>query len=405
MDTKHHIEHLLSRHLQGLTTDEENQFIAKWAAQTPENRAVLDRLESKDLLREDLSTLFQLVDTAEGEARLQRMKTHIRQHIKTGRKTYLYSTIWLACKRYAAAAVVLVVLALGAYYYQRRQTVDTKPRSQHFTTVIRPGGNRATLTLADGHTVNLSEAHSGIVVGNGILYSDGSTVLDEQADILKSETISQLKLSTPKGGTYQLTLPDGTKVWLNAATTLKYPSRFSDKARIVELEGEAYFEVKPVRKAGNSPNMPFLVISRGQQVEVLGTQFNISAYPDERSTKTTLVEGSVRIASSAGLQSPAVIRPGEQAATHGSAIDIVPVDTDQYIAWKDGRFHFRRTPLEEVMRQVSRWYDVDVVYKRGIPKESFTGKVSRNASLTELLDILQLSAIPVKLEDNQLIVD
>lgn len=396
------IEHLLSRRLQGLATDEENRLIAEWTAQAPENRAVLDRLESEGTLREDLVKLFQLVDSAEGEARLQRMKTHIHQTIKRRHDSNIRRTTWFTWQRYVAAAAALIILAVGAYYYQHQPTRETI-HGPHLTADVHPGSNRATLTLADGRTVNLSETQAGIVVGDEITYQDGSEVLDRGEED-HSTLATYLTLSTPKGGTYQLTLPDGTKVWLNAASTLKYPSRFNGKERIVELEGEAYFDVMHIRKTADSPSVPFRIMSKGQQVEVLGTQFNISAYADENSAKITLVKGSVRVVPTADHQ-PVIIKPGEQATVRSSGIHVASVDTNQYIAWKEGRFHFRRTPLEDVMRQVSRWYDVEVVYQRGIPKESFTGKVSRSASLMELLHILQLSAIDVKLEGDRLIVN
>jgi len=402
MNTGHDIEHLLSRRLQGLTTDEENRLIIEWAAQDPENQAVLDRLESEDTLREDLTTLFQLVDTPAGEVRLGRMKANIQQTINRRHNSNIHPNKGFVWRRYAAAAVALIFLTLGVYYYQH----ETKRQEQSIAANIGPGGNRATLTLADGRTVNLSEAQAGIVVGNEITYQDGSEVLGK-GNTDHSTRATDLILSTPKGGTYQLTLPDGTKVWLNAASKLKYPSRFNENERIVELEGEAYFEVsKQLSVIGDrSKKAPFLVRTNTQTVQVLGTQFNVSAYPDEREVKTTLVEGKVLVAPTTDRWPPTTIKPGEQATTRGAAIDITTVDTEQYIAWKDGRFHFKRTPLEDVMRQVSRWYDVEVVYKRGIPKESFTGKISRNASLPELLDILQSSAINVTLEDNRLIVN
>lgn len=399
------IESLLSRRLGGVATDVENRLIADWAKQAPENQAVLDRLDSEGTLREDLAALFQLVDTAAGEARICRMKTHIQQKINTANHS-TYHMSRFTWRSYAAAAVALIILALGAYYYQYQFTLKPRQQGQQLTEGIHPGSNRATLTLANGQTVNLSEAQTGIIVGDGISYLDGSAVLHEQVNDLKNEAIVRLKLNTPKGGTYQLTLPDGTKVWLNAASTLKYPSRFIGKERIVELEGEAYFEVSKQSSIDDrSKRIPFFVRTSSQTVQVLGTQFNIAAYPDEPAVKTTLVEGKVLVTPITDHWAPTTIQPGEQATTHGATIDISMVDTKQYTAWKDGRFHFRRTPLEEVMRQVSRWYDVKVVYSRGIPNETFTGKVSRSASLAELLDILRLSAIDVTLEGDRLIVN
>src|SRR5690606_13352531 len=174
---------------------------------------------------------------------------------------------------------------------------------------ILPGGNRATLTLADGRTINLSEAQTGIVVGDGITYLDGTGVLDNSA----SSVSTIMSLSTPKGGTYQITLPDGSKVWLNANSTLKYPSRFGGKERVVELEGEAYFDVSQQSTANSrqASFVPFLVKTNNQTVEVLGTEFNISAYADDPVTKTTLVEGSVKVSAHA-VNASTLLKPGEQ---------------------------------------------------------------------------------------------
>lgn len=402
MDTPNDIEHLLLRHLQGVATDEEKHLVMQWAAQAPDNQAVLDRIESEELLRKDLDLLFQTVDGAEGEARLVRMKAHILQTTKSadqGGIRHIKRTAWW---RYVAAAALLII-AFGTYYYQA--TWEPRQASPNFATHVRPGSNRATLTLANGQTIDLSAAHTGIVIGADITYQDGSEVLENKQAMEHATSFSQLTLSTPKGGTYQLTLPDGTRVWLNAASTLKYPTRFDDKERVVELEGEAFFAVKPMHHAPDLPSVPFRVISRKQQVEVLGTQFNISAYTDEKRVKTTLVEGSVRVIPTDDHQSSVIIKPGEQVTTHRFGLRVEAVDTEPYIAWKDGRFHFKQTPLEEVLRQVSRWYDVEVVYKQGVPKETFSGKISRNASLTELLDILQLSAIHATLERNRLIIN
>src|SRR5690606_11055125 len=216
---------------------------------------------------------------------------------------------------------------------------------------IAPGRNRATLSFADGRTIDLNDGKTGIVVGERISYLDGSEVSDIRnlaTDIqdngncnLSSNTPCLMSLKTPKGGTYQITLPDGTKVWLNAASTLKYPSRFEGDERIVEIEGEGYFSV--VRDKGS----PFKVISKGQEIEVLGTKFNIAAYPDDHAMKTTLVEGKVKVSSLLQASIESVLIPGQQAVTQGANIEVHTVDIAQYIAWKDGNFHFDNISLAE----------------------------------------------------------
>jgi len=315
-----------------------------------------------------------------------------------------------------AAAVAVLAMAVGAWFLlgNRQQTIDNGLAA----TEIRPGGNRATLTLADGRTIDLNEAQTGIVVGDEISYTDGSAVVDSGKESLKSHASNHMSISTPNGGTYQITLPDGSNVWLNAASTLKYPSRFVGKERVVELEGEAYFEVRnikyEVRSDGSRTsnfvprnskgNVPFKVLSKGQTVEVLGTQFNISAYPDEEETKTTLVEGKVKVTPGTENRStpnrspttdhrpPITLSPGQQATTRDAYTTVRDVDVSSYTAWKDGLFLFDDEPLDVIMRKISRWYDVEVVFADGIDRqERFGGGVSRYGQLQEVLDRLSLT--------------
>jgi len=259
-------------------------------------------------------------------------------------------------------------------------------------------------------------------VGDEISYLDGTDVLDGRLKTgdgrSKAEDLGLLTLATPKGGTYQITLPDGTKVWLNAASSLRYPGSFDGDERVVELEGEAYFEVSEQAHGGrsaagsgshvhtftSSQKIPFKIISKGQTVEVLGTQFNISAYADDLEVKTTLVEGSVQIVN-ANSKAVNKLLPGQQSTVRGRNTDIQAVDTEKYTAWKTGLFHFSNTPFEDMMRQISRWYDVEVVYTATVPGDTFTGKMSRDLSLMTVLELLNVSNVQVRLEGKQLIVE
>src|SRR5690606_28711202 len=200
---------------------------------------------------------------------------------------------------------------------------------------VQPGTNRATLAFADGRSIDLSEAHQGIIVGEEITYLDGSEV-SEYGAIHNRLAINEQQLATPKGGTYTITLSDGTKVWLNAASILKYPARFSDRERVVTLEGEAFFDVtQQTQGTGHlKRKIPFKVITNGQTVEVLGTTFGISAYPNEE-TKTTLVEGAVRLRPGSGGSAVALV-PGEQGVLAGGSIAKHEVNVSTHTAWKDG---------------------------------------------------------------------
>lgn len=296
---------------------------------------------------------------------------------------------------YIAAASVLALLTVG-YLFFIRPDDGYRPVA---TSEIAPGGNRAVLTLADGRTIDLSEEQGGIIIGDGITYVDGSEISDGS----QQATASLMSLATPKGGTYQITLPDGSVVWLNSASTLKYPSQFDDNERVVELEGEAYFEVTKTER-------PFRVATAGQTVEVLGTEFNISAYADEPETKTTLVEGKVNVSvgSHPGLTTndsrlmTKVLTPGEQATTREAAIDVQKVDVAQYTAWRSGLFAFSGASVGDVMKQLERWYDIDVVYEGEIPAGTFDGKIGRNLTLQQLLRGLAQTRIQYTIEGRTL---
>jgi len=257
---------------------------------------------------------------------------------------------------------------------------------------VRPGGNKATLTLADGRTISLSEAQSGIVVGdNGITYQNQP----EEIVNLKAGVVNPLALSTPRGGTYQLTLSDGTVVWLNAASTLTYPSRFIGDERIVELEGEGYFEVA-------KSTVPFKVKTLGQEVEVLGTAFNISAYSSQPETKTTLVEGRVKVTllnpdSDRDAGSSRILAPGQQATKSGSVLALHTVDTDSYIAWKNGYFNFDGLTPAAAFTQLERWYDIEVVYQGKVPTMRFFGVFKRGKPLSSVLAMLKESGLDFKI--------
>lgn len=315
------------------------------------------------------------------------VRAYLRQHLDGKQKPVRrINPAWW----WSAAAIILFSF-LGVWFFagntdHRVASIDD----------IHPGGNRAMLTLADGRTVMLDETQSGIIVGEAdIVYQDGSSKIAALSESVEGGGPMTLTLNTPRGGTYQLTLPDGSKVWLNATSTIRYPVRFGDRERIVELEGEAYFEVaKEVKR-------PFKVLSQDQEIRVLGTEFNVSAYGEDEEIKTTLVDGTVEVIA---RQEAVILKPGQQATYNKQGVAVQSVDTAPYTAWKDGHFHFRRTPLAEIMKQISRWYDVEVVYEQGIPLETFSGKVKRDVSLKGVLNIFQWSTIDVHLEGGALIV-
>src|SRR5690606_2575923 len=382
-----HIDDLIAKLTAGTITDEELQLLVDWYNGLDDTHVVLP-VAHKD-------TVAQL-------------KSRLYRRLMAGIKSKPKRSVWIRMIPYAAA---MLAVAFGIFFFLGR-SADVGPTIAHD---IPPGRNRATLTLTDGRAVDLSEAQEGIIIGDHITYTDGSNIVDDKGAIMydghsaigdatpkKSRSNPSYQLSTPRGGTYQITLADGTKVWLNAGSQLKYPGHFEGEARVVELVGEAYFDVSEQVSPLTGKLQPFVVVSDGQKIEVLGTEFNISAYPDDAETKTTLIDGSVRVVS---VEGTAFIRPGEQARIDAGGLHVEAVETELFTAWKGGKFHFRKTPLEGVLKQVSRWYDVEVTYTGKIPQETFSGKIRRDVSLMGVLDILRLSAINVTLSDRTLIVD
>ena len=253
---------------------------------------------------------------------------------------------------------------------------------------IAPAGKPPTLSLSDGTTLVLSEAQPGIVVGETLTYLDGS-------DVNHGGRADTYTLRTPPGRTYRVKLPDSTNVWLNAASTLTYPSRFSEPERRVTLTGEAYFSV------AKNVDKPFIVNSRDQRIEVTGTEFNVSAYPDETFTATTLLSGSVIVATQGGdPATPATVHrlsPGQQSILQQGAFRIQQVDTDQYTAWMSDRFNFNGKPLPAVMRELARWYGIKVAYKGTMPDIVFYGGAQRNNNLDMVLILLETNGINYQL--------
>lgn len=303
--------------------------------------------------------------------------------------------------RYAAAAAILVFLSIGLYLYNQ---TDQRTLTDEVALDIQPGGNRATLTLADGRIVSLSDAQEGIVVdAETIKYTDGGLVTpgdgegalsDLQIDAT-GEDAPILSLNTPRGGQYQVILSDGSKVWLNAASSLKYPSRFSGAERRVELSGEAYFEVVENKK------QPFVVSSINQEVTVLGTEFSINAFPDEANIRTTLVEGSVQVATvlpASNFRSATdreaskrtiILKPGEQSIVFADGdVRSKTVNTYEFTGWRDNVFVFHNVNLKSIMRQICRWYDIEADIDK-MPDREFYAEIPRNVSLSRVLRMLE----------------
>lgn len=288
------------------------------------------------------------------------------------------------------AAAVLLMLSISLYFYSVR-TIDAPVFAEvSKENDVMPGSNKALLTLANGSKISLDDAKVGELGKQGGVVIRKSKDGELVYDLANNEQVSSVGVNimeTPRGGTYQVLLPDGTKVWLNAASRLTFPTAFNGKDRKVELVGEAYFEVAKNRQK------PFLVSSAGQVVEVLGTHFNVSAYAEELTTKTTLLEGSVRV-SKIDLSASQLLKPGQQSMfKSGADILVSAVNGSDAIAWKNGYLAFANENIVSVMKKVSRWYDVEVEYSGNITKEGFKGSVSRYENISEVLSALEATGL------------
>ncbi len=383
--------------------DQVKALIAKYNAGTlsPRERALLESWYAEQAGQD------YPMDGAELHQRLERIASQLPLQEPSAKP------LWV---RWVAAAVI--VLAVAGYYLLESEDKSHTPQ-QAVVNDIAPGGNKAVLTLADGTKIDLDKEQDGIVVGNEITYSDGTAILSTEVGKSESQedspsgtvkeklTTPYYVLTTPKGGTYQVVLSDGTKVWLNAGSTLRYPIRFTGDKREVFLEGEGFFKVSrqgslPARRSSQTASdkeqpAPFIVRTRGQQNTVLGTEFNISAYPDEKEIKTTLASGVVKVTPLQGLSDfltselpdSKILKPNEQSILSATGLQTRNVDINSEIAWKNGDFVFRNEDLETALRKVARWYDVEIVYDASAPKNlELGGWVSRSKSLSAVLKVI-----------------
>jgi transmembrane sensor len=353
---------LLDKYLAGNCTPEEIAIVEDWYLQLPEEHAVPTH-----------STIE--ISKAEVWNRLS----------SRGRSIKL-----ITVKRVAIAASIILCFSIGFYFIAGRNTLPLTAKTE--LKDILPGGHKAMLTLADGTVVNLDDAKNGQIANqSGVIIRKATNGQLEYIikEILNATVTGSNSISTPRGGQYEVSLPDGTKVWLNAATTLKYPYAFAKNERLVELNGEAYFEVS------KDHTRPFRVKTNVQTVEVLGTHFNINAYNDEAVVKTTLLEGAVKVSTASGSVN---LHPGEQSQLNTNNARLIvdqQIDIDKEMAWKNNIFSFDNDDLQSIMRQISRWYDVDVVYEGKISTEKYVGEIPRNSNLAEVFKILELNHVHI----------
>ncbi|MDB4923073.1 FecR family protein [Mucilaginibacter sp.] len=373
-------EELLSKFKNGTCSKKELRLIEKWMLMHDEG-------DSTGLTEDDFEQAGKEI-----WLRIQAVKNHQQQKI----------SLW---PRIAVAASFIVCLSVVTYILMKKPAVlivkNTAPLREKMG--IAPGGNKATLTLANGKTIVLTGAQNGRLATQGNIAitkaADGQIVyhIKEQKEETANSQVAYNTVTTPRGGQYQIYLPDGSHVWLNAASSIKYPTAFTGKTREVELSGEAYFEI------AKNPQKPFRVnTGNRQQIEVLGTHFNVEAYADDNHINTTLLEGSVKLIYG---QRQAILVPGQIAINDlPESLVVKKANIEAVMAWKNGLFIFNDENIKVVMKKAARWYDFDVEYRGDIQEKKFGGIISRYKSVTELLDNMNISSgIQYKIEGRKII--
>ncbi|PTS99334.1 anti-sigma factor [Pedobacter sp. HMWF019] len=371
---------LITRYMNNSLDPLQQEELMQWINDDPANESLFKKLNSRDGRDHYLNGLnsFPAVNA------LVRVKDRIHGTSKV-LKMRRRKQKWV----YASVAAVLLLISIASWFVVENKTNDDELR--YATESISPGRTVATLTLSNGKKITLDSIANGrFAEQSGVSISktkDGNLVyqFSEQRTGVDNDQFNSIE--TPKGGTYQINLPDGTKVWLNAASLLRFPVRFSQKERRVELAGEGYFEV------AKDKSRPFFVKNNTQEVKVLGTHFNINGYSDNTFVQTTLIEGSVQVSSfqEASDIEHVVLRPGQQSELNSGNFIVKPANIQEVMAWKNGNFLFDAMELSNILKQLNRWYNINVDYS-GVPNLRLTGYISRNESLYRVLQMLEITA-------------
>lgn len=402
------IKEIARKFLSGEATEQELSLLHQWYDRWEDDESIVEAgTESPDLIESRM---------------LSRLLDQIRQ-----KQSNPAELVALPVRKWWKLAVAAaVIIALGASLFIWKQQFSSKKDAGQLamndtSAVIRPGIDKALLVLDNGKELVLDDQATGIITQQG-----NTTITNQHGQLSYVGAASQQgniyynTVKTGRGNQYQLLLPDGTKVWLNASSSIRFATTFSEQERIVELTGEGYFEVAKDRKRPFKVMLPKNIGEEATNaVEVLGTNFNIMAYQDEAGIKTTLLEGSVKVGSHSstptqGTASSTILKPGQQAIMpfvneqSGKLTDnnirVTQADVDEAVAWKDGYFRFTDAPITAVMRQAARWYDVEVVYNGNVQQEVFSGSIPRTANIMQLIKILELTkTVKIRIEGRKLI--
>lgn len=393
------IEHLMEKYLDRNCTEQEIVQLLEYFNH-PQNESSLKAVITQYFV--DEAAKVQHNETIEAAA-IDDVHSRLMADIKE-KKTKVIRMQWL---RMSAAASVLVLMSLVTYFYfiapnnlrtisdGQNPTTETDVRNETSSLL-----DSAELLLSRGEHTTILQQSDQVVTG-----SAGKEKL-ALSESVKVGNVSYNRVTIPRGGQHKLTLPDGTKVLLNAASTIAFPASFTGKERRVKITGEVYFEVEQIALADDKGKMPFIVgVNNDVEIKVLGTHFNVNSYPDDDGAiKTTLLEGSVEVLSLETNQKY-VLKPGQQAIISKLGdLSVMEVNTEEVIAWKNGYFYFNNSQLQNIMLQLARWYDVKVIYEGSIPERKFTGKIYKDLDLNEVIELLKFTKINIRVEDNCIIV-
>jgi hypothetical protein len=375
-----YIASLIRRHRTATLTAEEQATLSTWLAAGEENRQLFRELTDEhfvedtrqELAATDLQASFERVYTAIG--------------LRKQPEATAAGILWLRSWKWAAAVLVLMAITTAAFLITKKNKppVAAATLQPHD---VAPGTHKATLTLANGSSIILDNTPDGVVASQGatvIRKTGNGQLLYDASQTGRNNNITYNTITTPNGGEFQVVLPDGSKVWLNAASSIRFPAAFSGNSRQVEITGEAYLEIT------KNATAPFSVVSGKHTVTVLGTSFNIHAYTGEENIVTTLLQGSIRVTEGAYSK---VLQPGQQSSAGGAAgIQLIDnADTEAALAWRNGQFVFNDADLKTVVSQLERWYDVSIDYS-GMSGYRFNGEISRNVSLSKVLKMMELTS-------------
>lgn len=395
MGQKEHLNNLFKKYFNKTASADERIELMQLINDTDSDEALHEAVDQIYSSFEPEKSPF---DNSAGHRMLQNIKAGTRDKgVKGSRISRLYGS---RIFRYGIAATLLFFIGFGTYFF-----VNERKDQQLAKMDFVPGGNNAILTLSNGAKIILNNAGNGTLAQqDGVAINkmhDGEVAYsasEEVEDVSGQNNASFNTLTTPKGGQYEIVLADGTKAWLNSVSSIRFPTSFPGKERLVEITGEVYFEVAKNR------SKPFFVKAGNQIVRVLGTHFNINSYADEPEVRTTLVEGAVEIKRTAGGSS-VILKPGQQATLRNSGPILVDkCNIEQAIAWKNGYFQIDDADIATIMRQAARWYNVEIVYQGQIPKRQFSGKIPKNIKASEFLQMLTYFNVHFDIEGQKIIV-